>query len=372
MDEEEKVLAPHCFNCNAALEPNDKFCPQCGQKNHTGKVPFSELVHEFFHTFTHLDNTFFRTFRDIWVPAKLSLKFFEGKRKSYLNPFRLFFVTALFYIAALAISTKEYTEIAKQTMVTVRTTATNIQSLRYLDTLSNNLEKVYPDSSIQKILDTIKVEMLKYYKLPIYDSIQGDSSRIVSFYQLVDAAQNADDNSVAIDFTGPQMRALSINDAFVAEPDTILSRLGIEGFWDKKFYRQAIKLLRDGSDLVDYLIHKLSWAFIFLLPILGFFMSLLYTKQKRYYVENLVFLSHFHSFAYIIFGLLLLSWQYWSFAVAVGSFLLILLYLWIAMKRYYKQTFWTTTFKFTVFGLIYLTLGSALTLSILLLSLFIY
>ncbi len=78
----------HCLNCDTALYPKQNFCPRCGQRVHTKRYTFRELINQFLVTFTSAE-------RGIWLllkgttirPGQTAIEFVEGKRKRYYNPF---------------------------------------------------------------------------------------------------------------------------------------------------------------------------------------------------------------------------------------------------------------------------------------------
>lgn len=52
---EEKNLSI-CYNCSTEIEPSDKFCHACGQKNTSSKIGVWNLIKEFFAEHLHLDS----------------------------------------------------------------------------------------------------------------------------------------------------------------------------------------------------------------------------------------------------------------------------------------------------------------------------
>lgn len=102
---EQLNLNTTCPNCQASLSVDDKYCPSCGQKKFKKLLPsFGQLLSQMFDTILSVDSKIFRTLRDIFVPAKLSLKYLEDKRTDYYNPFRFFFITGILFLAILNFS----------------------------------------------------------------------------------------------------------------------------------------------------------------------------------------------------------------------------------------------------------------------------
>ena len=78
-----------CPNCNNTLPSEAKFCPTCSQKVRSGKITVKEFLQEFVDNVFNLDSKFFQTIGALFIPGKLTLKYFEGKRNQFdlnLNP----------------------------------------------------------------------------------------------------------------------------------------------------------------------------------------------------------------------------------------------------------------------------------------------
>jgi hypothetical protein len=88
-----------------------------------------------------------------------------------------------------------------------------------------------------------------------------------------------------------------------------------------------------------------------LLPLFAFLLYLLFFRRRRYYVEHFVFALHTHAFVFALFTLLLpfggIPW------IAVPLFLLMLLYGYVALKRFYGQGWFLTLLKYGMFGVVY-------------------
>jgi hypothetical protein len=97
-------------------------------------------------------------------------------------------------------------------------------------------------------------------------------------------------------------------------------------------------------------------------PLFAFVLKLLYVRQRRYYVEHLVYALHIHSFAYIAVIVITLSemaairW-FPSLAVvlAVALSLVMVTQVFLSIRRVYQQSWLATTLKLVMGGLIYST-----------------
>lgn len=138
--------------------------------------------------------------------------------------------------------------------------------------------------------------------------------------------------------------------------------------------------VQEAASQLDKVLNKLdspayySRLFFFLMPIFGFIVYAVYSRQHRYYSEMLIFSLHFHAFAFILFSLYFLISGFISAASNANEYFLTLflgmlgLYLWIGLWRYFEQGFWRTTLKFTLITLLYVltVVASTLLLALLL------
>ncbi len=110
-----------------------------------------------------------------------------------------------------------------------------------------------------------------------------------------------------------------------------------------------------GRRFIDKLAQNTPVAALGLLPLLAFLLKLLYPLSRRYYVEHLLLLVHYHSFAFLagsliyVYNVLLAmstapSWLFILPNVLVGFY--IPLYLYKAMRRVYEQGRFVSIIKY--------------------------
>ena len=86
-----------CKNCSKEFEGN--FCNSCGQKKVEGRFTVKEFVHNFIHSFTHLDSGILFLIKELFFrPGIVAQEYIQGKRKKYFNPLQ-------FLILVIAAST---------------------------------------------------------------------------------------------------------------------------------------------------------------------------------------------------------------------------------------------------------------------------
>ncbi|RVU01395.1 DUF3667 domain-containing protein [Mucilaginibacter limnophilus] len=84
----------NCLNCSHHLEPQDKFCAECGQPANThARITLPHIGHEIVHVVTHADKGFFYLIKALTLQPGLTIKeYLSGKHKKYYSPFSFFFI----------------------------------------------------------------------------------------------------------------------------------------------------------------------------------------------------------------------------------------------------------------------------------------
>ncbi len=99
------------------------------------------------------------------------------------------------------------------------------------------------------------------------------------------------------------------------------------------------------------------------IPIFAFVLKVLYFRERRFYVEHLVYALHIHTFAYLsVFLIALAGWAaaHWSNTAQVLIIVLlsvvVLIQMFLSIRRVYGQRWFFTIAKFLLGGLAYLVI----------------
>jgi hypothetical protein len=87
-----------CVSCDATL--SGPYCSRCGERAFEPEALTLRhfLVHTVAHELLHLDGALWRTLRLLFTrPGRLSLEYAAGRRRAYLNPFRLLLISIVVY-----------------------------------------------------------------------------------------------------------------------------------------------------------------------------------------------------------------------------------------------------------------------------------
>jgi hypothetical protein len=103
--------APHateahaCRNCGHALGAPDAFCAHCGQETKIALPTARQFLREAAGRYVALDGRLWRTLHALLVkPGFLTREYFEGRRRRYVRPGRLFLVTSIVAFAAIRLA----------------------------------------------------------------------------------------------------------------------------------------------------------------------------------------------------------------------------------------------------------------------------
>ena len=105
---------------------------------------------------------------------------------------------------------------------------------------------------------------------------------------------------------------------------------------------------------------NISTMMLFCIPLFAFVLKILYLRQRRFYIEHLVYALHIHAFFYIAVLLTVFSAMAANrWAPALETLLLWILVLAMvtqvfrSIRQVYRQGWFMTTFKFFFGGFVY-------------------
>jgi hypothetical protein len=151
---------------------------------------------------------------------------------------------------------------------------------------------------------------------------------------------------------------ISIRDYNNMTSDEIVEHYHVEGFTKRLVTKQKIKLEQEGGDFNHFLSGKVLLMSLAMIPFMALIMRLLYRK-KWYYVEHLIFLTHFYASGFLIISATLMMsyfiphdlWIHKHFLSPMykATLLSIFVFLFLAFKRFYQQSWAKTALKYFLF-----------------------
>ena len=354
-----KDQSRYCPNCHYPLAQFGEHCSNCGQKFTDGRVPIWVFLHDLFEAIFNVDSKIFRTIFSLFKPGKLTNDYFKGKQKRYATPLRLFLILAVLHFAALSFI------IGEDDISVFDTGATNEEQDAYYDLFLADFDTikadVYPLFQNQKAviaaIDTLELRL---------DELTEDST--TAGYLEYQGEFN---------FEGQSIEMAKV-DVYTKTPRELVDMYGVEGFWHRLQVQQVVRIKKDGNSFSSFVLGKLIWMVALMMPALAFTLKILYIRRKKYFVEHLVFSFHYHAFAFLIFSILFLAIKVFDMmgqemdedeviSAVGGAMLVVMIYLFIAMRRVYKQGFFKTFVKYSALNFSYIfifTLFLVLTLAV--------
>lgn len=338
-----------CLNCGHPFLNKEKFCPECGQANKGDKITFYNFIHEIFNGFFSFDAKFWRTIIPLLTkPGKVSRDYVDGKRNRYSNPFRFYFTVSILFFLIMSISNgvEKFNSLNKKSSKKT-TSVLNVKKKDInIDSLKNAVNKTL-DNPFIPIDSTKRAKILNDIEKEARDTTKSkDFGRISFGYDKLDKF---------IDFQKKNPYISS---------DEALDSLGFEKNLRNRFLYDRGKLAntvvrsKEGRD--KFFSELLSYAsaslFVFL-PLFTLFLKFFYIRRKYTYVDHLIFVFHTQTVFFMLLSIFYLI-ELFGFSTEQWVYLLLfLLYLFIAMKTFYKQGYFKTFIKFIMLNIAYMILG---------------
>ncbi|HAD82504.1 TPA: hypothetical protein DCG35_08600 [Candidatus Edwardsbacteria bacterium] len=145
----------------------------------------------------------------------------------------------------------------------------------------------------------------------------------------------------------------------LAGPDTAAALEDTLSF-DHRFTQMVEKGYRRGTDnpelFVETLIERFAQGMFLLMPLFALLLKMLYIRSGRYYMQHLIFSIHFHAFVFLT--ILVITATRFLHIPVLSQWLSLLimtipLYLYLSLKRFYRQGFWPTFIKLNLLSISY-------------------
>lgn len=344
MSKKNKHIIPHnpyCLNCEHALNGHELFCPNCGQKNKNNHITLSVFIKEVFAGLFSWDSKFWRTcFTLILKPGSISLDYISGKRQRYANPFR-FYITAsiLFFLIHGISETLNNLHGLQESAIVLNTPTNTNNSEAHNELIAGDLKHT------KHSLDSIKHKFKK--------EIKTKDTTIVGNQPIVSGKIIQLDHFMEFSKKHPKMNTSSALDSLRHE----------NNLWNRFIYTRA-KLANSffseentRKQLASKMLSYGSISLFILLPIFTLFLKLIYIRRDQTYIEHLIFVFHIQTVFFLLLTILTLINIFTIIPTTAIFLILFLVYLYLAMKRFYQQGVFKTFFKFIILNIIYLTLA---------------
>ena len=383
-----------CENCGRPRA--DRFCPRCGQNDRTYSRSIFPVVGELVRESFEFDGRLAQTLRLLlFKPGSLSTEFSRNRRARYMTPVRLYLFTSVIFFLTMSLAMSRVpgpleegpdqdpsaalAEIPADVMDSLEAVVPGIQLQIAGEDVPLSME--ISESGIAAL--RANLEPSQHGKLD--DLLKRESARatrvaLATLAAALDSEARASSVGGRQGDPGPDEDVAPGADSTAqtagSGPDSAGDAVVVptsRGFLARMALNSIVDLMHDPDAFFERIIGNLSIAMFFLLPVYALMLAVLYWRQKRYYIEHLVFGMHVHSFLFIIVTLMLIASITLMGATGQGWIqgilgLMVVAYPIIALRRFYGNGWFVTLFKAFVLGILYFMIVGPLTTIVLFLT----
>jgi len=352
----------HCENCEQELRGH--YCSNCGQAAVSYHRSFRHVIIDVLDSFLNWDSKFIRSLGLLlWKPGWLTNQFLEGKRVRFVHPLRLYLlVSIVFFLCARLIPVSDTRNIRREDM-------TPEQRAVFDEKMAKLKEKQKKKHSIFSFTsDGKKKEQSAATATPSASPSDSSAPAEQTSPAKAQATATPADLDTAIDQLVDEKSADRVDEKqkegphLKFGPDNHEAKTPFE-IWLKQRVKDQIG--EDGSRgklFLETLRSNLSTMMLFCIPLFAFILKILYLRQKRFYIEHLVYALNIHAFFYLASILVVLA-SIGLYRVIPGApqvlltlllSFLVLVQIFISIRRVYRQGWFMSLFKFALGGFIYL------------------
>jgi hypothetical protein len=317
-----------CPNCGAPMI--GAYCAVCGQERDTHRRSVWHLIGDLVEDIVSFDSRMLRTgVALIAEPGELAIAFREGRPRRYMPALRLYFFVSLIFFLILSASGLAIMQF--EVIATPETVVHNANDYFIVN------PDAHPDPDEPKLIPIPKA------KAEVPGTKFGFGAKTHFF------------SPVGIYYSQlpPEARAKLVK--YSMEGDTTAKSR--EGIWVvERVFDTINRLAADPAALNAPLTAWLPRVLFLLLPLFALLLMIFYIRKRKdyYFVDHLIFSLNMHSFVFVVLivavgvsQILDANWVAWGAISAVG------LYLLIAMKRFYMQSWFWTGIKFVSIACVY-------------------
>lgn len=367
-----------CLNCGDPTK--GKYCPTCGQRKAAVLLSLRAMLADVLEDQLVLNPTLPRSLAALlFHPGKLTEQYVRGRIVYYVSPFRLYLVSSIVFflilsfiglqrlespepdpneasagadsVAAAAVAELEEQQRAlaaidttgmpeparaalRATMGDAAATLAGLRASADSAAAAARARDAAPDSAAASQDTAASAEDL--------------SEQERSTEEAEDAAgqDRSTEESVSADTAlqrgtlQPWARNININGPPIVERAVQRRIADVGHLPPEDALRETLR------DLLEYAPHMV----FLLLPVFALLLKLLYIRRDRLYAEHFVFALHVHAFVFVMFIVMfILPWEWFDRILLLW----IVTYVWLALKRVYRQGWVRTSLKWWTLGWMY-------------------
>lgn len=343
----------NCQNCEQEFQVEFNFCPNCGQKSKdllTMRVLFYNTISNYF----SVDARFLKSFFPLlFRPGYMAKKFVSGKRLLYLHPAQFYLFTSIIFFFLFSFQSREL----NQEMDNALKKTFEKESILELDSTSKKvLDSVNITAITKPLKDSNLITITDENELKKLDSIIKDQPKPDNIFNF---DQGKLDSLIASGASeNKQLKYIGM------EPDA--------GFFQHRFYSQMLKFHKNrGGGILQAFFDSIPISLFILLPIFAFILKVFFWKCGSF-SHHLVFSFYYFSFLFVMLGIILLANLFWKVPDIIDALVILstYLYLFIAIKKFYQQSYLLSFIKTGLVVFIYTIIVLPIATGIMMLSSF--
>lgn len=333
-----------CPNCGTSLI--GPYCALCGQERDTHRRSVWNLVRDLVEDIVSFDSRILRTAIALLVePGEIAIAFREGRTRHFVPAMRLyFFVSLLFFLMLSA------TGLA---IIQLELVATPMKVFHDAQGKSYYLNPAYdPDDADTKTLP--KLIPLKKEDINPDGTHYGLSTKAYFFAPI--GTHHTVLPPTAISHLRDEALGISIQTMKPADARNKAKTDRAKGWIDKHIFGGLQRLAANPDALNEPLTTWIPRVLFLLLPLYALLLAAFYWRQRKdyYLVDHLIFSLTIHTFTFVVLIVAAgLAQILPGESVAWLVFAAIAIYIFVAMKRFYRQGWVITTLKYLTVSFIY-------------------
>jgi len=346
-----------CLNCSAPML--GEFCYQCGQPKRGMIRHLPSLIADFFDSVFNLDTRTVRTLGPLLTkPGFLSTEYFAGRRTRYVTPLRLYlFLSVIAFLAAAMVSHP-------------RGEGGNV-GFSVGDTLENRIARI--DANEKQQLERLEKNRT-HLPASVYAMQREQTMQRAEAEREEQREEERNPTEVTPENPNPfDVSITSVKPWHPVKNPINLSLMpdAVNAWLNEEFAMllvNAVETKKHPEKFIAALFGVAPQSLLMILPVFALLLKCFYLFKRRLYMEHLVVALHSHSFLCLVILLLVLlnriaTWTAtWPLVPGLMGLLIfatsvwIPIYLLLAQKRIYGQSWPMTVFKYFWIGMSYLVL----------------
>lgn len=332
----------HCLNCGT--EVPERYCTHCGQENAVPHESFGHLVKHFVGDVLHYDSQFLTTLKYLlFRPGRLTKEYIAGKRVSYVNPIKLYiFVSFVFFLVFATVMHKEHKSEDEEheekkgkkehTGDTVPSVGSVLRTVADSISSANGLREEHIEADTTGGNDSV------YHYRPLKTAPVAAATTTKT-----DTAGKVAAKADTTKHKGTTLEKDETMYSSLAAYDSAQQALPAEerDYWLARWMtRRALRMggSSKGDEFEEAIKHNAPKMMFVLLPLFALWLKILY--RKRFYADHAIFALHVHCFAFVVLLVTLLLDNFVNTDKFTGwGLLLIGIYVWLALKNTYQQSY---------------------------------